>query len=170
MFSLYLFLSPTSQRSFVQIILAQADLDAAVLKLLEKISEVYSFMTQDEKLKQILSMHDILGKISQQTRECARFITNYSETKNFCECYELLRYVPSRASTIITGKRLGRDVLAETDDTINKYNDVFEGLMQNFRDQVARDVAIGVRDIGTQVHDIGIHVHRTGKGSDVIVT
>jgi hypothetical protein len=163
MFSIYLFLSLTAQQSFVQIILAQADRDAAVLKLLEKISEVYSFMTQDEKLKQILSMHAILGKVSQQTRECARFITNYSETKNFCECYELLRYVPSRASTIITGKRLGKDVLAETDNTINKYNDVFEGLMQNFRDQVARDVAISV-------NDIAIHVHRMGKGSDVIVT
>jgi hypothetical protein len=163
MFSIYLFLSLTAQQSFVQIILAQADRDAAVLKLLEKISEVYSFMTQDEKLKQILSMHAILGKVSQQTRECARFITNYSETKNFCECYELLRYVPSRASTIITGKRLGKDVLAETDNTINKYNDVFEGLMQNFRDQVARDVAISV-------NDIAIHVYRMGKGSDVLVT
>jgi hypothetical protein len=163
MFSIYLFLSPTAQQSFVQIILAQADRDAALLKLLEKIHEVYSFMTQDEKLKQILSMHAILGKISQQTHECAQFITNYSETKNFCECYELLRCVLSGASTIMTGKRLGKDVLSETDDTINKYNDVFEGLMQNFRDQVARDVAISV-------HDIAIHVHRMGKGSDVLVT
>jgi hypothetical protein len=151
-------------------ILAQTDRDAAVLKLLEKISEVYNFMTQDEELKQILSMHAILGKISQQTRECARFITNYSETKNFCECYELLHCVPCRASIIITGKRLGMDVLSETDDTIKQYNGVFEGLMQNFRDQAACDVAIGVRDTSTQVHDIGIHVPRTGKGSDVLVT
>jgi ATP-dependent Lon protease len=129
-----------------KIILSQADRDTAVLKLLEKICEVYNLMAQDEKLKQIVSMHAILGKISQQTRECARFITNYSKIKKIW-------------------KRLGEDVLSETDDTIKKYNDVFEGLMQNFQDQAARDVAI--HDIGSQVDDIAIHVHRTEEILDL---
>jgi hypothetical protein len=122
-------------------------------------------------------MRDILGKISQQTRECAHFIKNYSETCNFCECCKLLRSVPSQASTITTGKRLGKNVLSETTNTIQKYSDVFDRLMQNFRDQVAHDVAIHIHNIGTHVHDIdtrvqdiAIHVHRTGKVSDVLVT
>jgi hypothetical protein len=79
------FLSCTAQQSFLQIILAQADRDAAVFKLLKKVCEIYSFVMQDEMLDKISSMHAILGKISQQTRECAHFIKNYSETKNFCE-------------------------------------------------------------------------------------
>jgi hypothetical protein len=68
----------------------------------------------------------------------------------------LLRSVPSRAVTTITGSRLGKNIVWETEDTIQKYNDVFDTLMQNFRDQVA--------------HDVDVHVHRTGKGSDILVT
>jgi hypothetical protein len=147
----------------VQIILAQADRDEALLKLLQKVSEVYGFITQDKMLDRISSMHAILGKVSQQTRECAHFIRKYSETRNFCECQKLLRSVPSQASTIITGKRIGKNVLSETTDTIQKYSDVFDGLMQNFRHQVTRDVAI-------HIQDIAVHVHRTGKCLDALVT
>jgi hypothetical protein len=68
----------------------------------------------------------------------------------------LLRSVLSRASTIITGSRHGKNVVSETEDATQKYNDVFDRLMQDFRDQIA--------------HDVAIHVHRTGKGSDIFVT
>ncbi|KAG1861063.1 hypothetical protein C8R48DRAFT_801715 [Suillus tomentosus] len=78
-------LSCAAKQSFTQIILAQADRDAAVLKLLEKLCQVYSFITQDQMLSQISSMRIILGQISQQTFDCAQFIQKYSETKNFCE-------------------------------------------------------------------------------------
>jgi hypothetical protein len=71
LYSFSLFLSRAVHESCVQIVLAQANRDAAVLTLLEKLSEVYSFMTQDEILGQISSMRDILGNISQQNRECA---------------------------------------------------------------------------------------------------
>jgi hypothetical protein len=140
----------------VQIILAQANRDAAVLELLKKLCEVYTFVTQEKKLSQILSMSAILGKIAQQTFECARFIRDYHEITNFCEYYKLLRSVPSQASTIITGRRFGKIIVSETADTIQKYNEVFDRLMDNFRDQVAPDVAI--------------HIYRTSKGSDVLVT
>ncbi|KAG1848541.1 hypothetical protein DFJ58DRAFT_467239 [Suillus subalutaceus] len=117
-----------------KVILAQADRDTAVLKLLDKLCEVYNFILQDELRSKISSMCTILGKISQQTRECARFIQNYSETKEFWG-------------------RLGKNVVSETEDTIQKYNDVFDRLMQNFRDQVA--------------HDVAIHVHRTREILDL---
>lgn len=78
------------------------DRDAAVLKLLDKLSEVYRFIIQDDVLAQILSMCAILGKISHQVCECAQFISDYSYIKNFYECYKLLHYVPSQALTIIT--------------------------------------------------------------------
>lgn len=69
----------------MQIILAQADRDKAIFQLLEKLGQVYSFMAQDETLDQISSMRAIVGQISQQTLECAHFISDYSERKNFCE-------------------------------------------------------------------------------------
>jgi hypothetical protein len=147
----------------VQIILAQTDRDEAVLELLKKLCDIYGFVTQNEKLSQIESMSAILEKISQQTRICAHFIENYSETKNFCEYRKMLCCVPSQASTIITGARLGKNIISETTDTIQKYSDVFDKLMQNFQDQVTHDVAI-------HIHDIAIHVHHTGKSSDVFVT
>jgi hypothetical protein len=61
------------------------DLDRAVRELLKKLGEVYNFITQDEMLGKISSMHDVLERISQQTRECAYFIKDYSETKKFCK-------------------------------------------------------------------------------------
>ncbi|KAG1720450.1 uncharacterized protein EDB91DRAFT_1281392 [Suillus paluster] len=66
-----------------KIVLAQADRDKAVLDLLQKLGQVYSFMIQDEILGQIPSMSPILGQISQQTLECAHFIRDYSDKKNF---------------------------------------------------------------------------------------
>jgi len=68
----------------------------------------------------------------------------------------LLHSILSRASTIITGSRHGKKVVLEMEDATQKYNDVFDRLMQDFRDQIA--------------HDIAIHVHHTGKGSDILVT
>ncbi|KAG2158608.1 uncharacterized protein EDB93DRAFT_1334540, partial [Suillus bovinus] len=120
-----------------KIILAQTNRDAAVLKLLKKLCEVYDFITQDGKLDQQLSMRatSVLGKISKQIRECANFISNYSETSNFW-------------------KRLGKNIASETTDTIQKYNDVLDGLMDNFRHQVLLDVAVRVDDIDIQVHHI----------------
>ncbi|KAG2127907.1 uncharacterized protein EDB93DRAFT_1269722 [Suillus bovinus] len=131
-----------------KIIIAQADRDVAVLELLKKLGEVYSFITQDEMLGQISSMHAILGKISQQARECAHFISNYSKISSFW-------------------KRLKKNVISETTDTIAKYNDMLDRLMQNFHDQVARDVAIHIHEIGTHIQDIAIHVHRTEEILDL---
>jgi hypothetical protein len=69
----------------VQIILAQVDRDKAVLALINKMTQVYEFICQEETLDQISSMHIIIGQISQQTLECAHFIRDYSKTKDFCE-------------------------------------------------------------------------------------
>jgi len=138
----------------VQIILAQADRDKAILNLLKKLGQVYSFVMQDDTLQQVSSMSTILGQISQQTLECARFIRDYSEKKNFCESPKH-RYT-LQIFNLIIGKRLGKNIVSETDDTIQRYDDVLDALMQNFRDQVARDVAI--------------YVHRTSKDSNIIMT
>jgi hypothetical protein len=123
-----------------------------VLRLLQKLDEVYGFITQDDNLAKIESMRNVVGKIAQQTLECARFIRDYSETKNFCEssgyCISHTNYI----LTMIIGKRVGKNILAETDDIITRYNDALDGLMQQFRDQVDRDVAIFVQFAGKDSH------------------
>ncbi|KAG2136373.1 uncharacterized protein EDB93DRAFT_1106927 [Suillus bovinus] len=68
-----------------KMVIAQSDRDQAVNRLVDKLEQVYDFVMQDETLGQISSMRGILGQISQQTLECARFIRDYSETKSFCE-------------------------------------------------------------------------------------
>ncbi|KAG2130792.1 uncharacterized protein EDB93DRAFT_1263214 [Suillus bovinus] len=62
-----------------KIILSQAERDESVDRLLQKLDEVYGFITQDDNLSKVESMHDIIGKIAQQTLECARFIREYSD-------------------------------------------------------------------------------------------
>ncbi|KAG2066622.1 hypothetical protein BDR04DRAFT_1160067 [Suillus decipiens] len=106
-----------------QMIIDQADRDTAVYSLLEKISEVYTLMTEEEELKNISSVLPIYLKIAHQTQECADFIVRYSDTKNFW-------------------KRLCKHVIDETSASIQNYNKVLDDLMQQFRDKVARDTLI----------------------------
>ncbi|KAG2120514.1 uncharacterized protein F5147DRAFT_2263 [Suillus discolor] len=63
---------------------SKGERDQSIISLLQKLAEVYHFMTQDDSLEKIESMRGIVGKIVQQTHECARFIRDYSETKSFC--------------------------------------------------------------------------------------
>jgi hypothetical protein len=69
----------------MQIILAQTERDQSIQSLLEKLVEVYIFMSQEDTLGQISSKHSIAGRIAQQTLECARFIRDYSKKKSFGE-------------------------------------------------------------------------------------
>jgi hypothetical protein len=67
----------------------------------------------------------------------------------------IARSADSDPCTIVVGERLKKNVLSETNATIQQYNDALDALMQNARDQTFRDVAIVV--------------HRTSKDSDVLL-
>ncbi|KAG2108716.1 uncharacterized protein F5147DRAFT_576621 [Suillus discolor] len=131
-----------------KMVIAQSDRDQAVHRLVDKLDQVFGFMIQDETLSQISSMRGILGQISQQTLECARFIRDYSETKSFCESSSCCTFHMLRFPPITTGERLRKDILTETNNEIQRYSDALDALMQNFRDQVARDVAIYTHHTG----------------------
>jgi hypothetical protein len=77
-------------------ILAQTDRDQAILRLLEKLGQVYEFMMQDNTLGGIPSMKSIVERIAKQTLECSKFIKDYSATKNYW-------------------RRLGKNIISETD-------------------------------------------------------
>jgi hypothetical protein len=68
-----------------QMIFDQADQDNTIRELLEKLSEVYDFMTEDERLAEIPSMQTVYGKMTRQALECAHFIAHYPERKSVCE-------------------------------------------------------------------------------------
>ncbi|KAH7907518.1 hypothetical protein BJ138DRAFT_1014364, partial [Hygrophoropsis aurantiaca] len=105
-----------------KIILAQDSRDQAVLDLLSKLNQVYAFLTQGDTLAKISSMRTIVARIAQLTLECAEFIRDYADIKN-------------------VWVRLGKNILSETNDKTQGYSDTLDGLMQQFRDQVAWDVA-----------------------------
>ncbi|KAG1906639.1 uncharacterized protein F5891DRAFT_474763 [Suillus fuscotomentosus] len=131
-----------------KIIIAQAQRDQSIINLLKKLAEVYRFMAQDDSLGKIESTRDIVGKIVHQTLECAPFIRDYSETKSFW-------------------KRLGKNVISETDGTIKQYSDALDGLMQQFRDQVDRDVAVFIQRTGDTL-DLWDVAYAKGAGLDTM--
>jgi hypothetical protein len=49
---------------------------------------------------------------------------------------------------MIIGKRVGKNIVAETDNIITQYNNTLDGLMQQFRNQTDRDVAVFVQFAG----------------------
>jgi len=66
-------------------ILDQAKLDDDVRGLLEKVSEVYTFMKEDGTLAEVPSMEALFRKLARQTLECADFIVHYSEIQSACK-------------------------------------------------------------------------------------
>ncbi|KAG1899840.1 uncharacterized protein F5891DRAFT_380520 [Suillus fuscotomentosus] len=91
--------------------------------LLQQLGQVYDFMMQDETLREIPSMQSIVGPIVQHTLKCSQFIRDYSTTKNLW-------------------KRLGKNILSETDHTIQQYIDVFQELMKRFQDRTAQNTSV----------------------------
>ncbi|KAG1901684.1 uncharacterized protein F5891DRAFT_1107771 [Suillus fuscotomentosus] len=117
-----------------KVLLAQTERDKSVQSLLNKLEQVYGFMSQKDTLGQISSKRSIAGRIAQQTLEYAYFIRDYSEKKSFW-------------------KRLGKNVISETDDLISRYNNALDDFMQQFRDQALRDIADLVRCTSDKLGD-----------------
>ena len=131
-----------------QMILDQQDRDNAVQDLLKKLSDVYAFMNEEERLAEIPTMKDLYGKLARQTLECADFIVHYAETKSACKSSVLRCRHPAFNNMFWTGKRLAKNVLKETNSVIQSYNNVFDNLMQQFRDGAVSHIVINVHHFG----------------------
>ncbi|KAG6327063.1 hypothetical protein ID866_12026, partial [Astraeus odoratus] len=126
-----------------QMIINQVNRDTAINELLGKIREFYQFISEDDRVKNLVSMKEVLKAMSDQVLDCARFIANYSETKGFW-------------------KRLGKNIMAETEATIKKYNAALDGLMENFRDRAALYTHIAVHETHIAVHHILQDIEQLG--------
>ena len=67
-----------------QTVLAQADRDSAIVRLVGIIDDVLSFIKEAEPVKKIKSHGRIIALMAQQTTECAYFIRDYATNKSFC--------------------------------------------------------------------------------------
>jgi len=65
-------------------ILAQANLDASIATLLSRVGQTYELILKHMSSSKINITKDILVQIAQIIRECAIFVSQYSETKSFC--------------------------------------------------------------------------------------
>ncbi|KIO01502.1 hypothetical protein M404DRAFT_149928, partial [Pisolithus tinctorius Marx 270] len=106
-------------------IITQANLDIAISELLKKVGSVYAFLLKDDTIKNIDTMRVPLAKIAQVINACAQFIRDYSETTNFW-------------------KRLGKNIMSETQTAINNYTKALDELVQQYRDCQTRDIQINV--------------------------
>ncbi|KAG2336413.1 hypothetical protein BDR05DRAFT_1005889 [Suillus weaverae] len=153
---------PLAGRAITVVSVAQdapADLDAG-----------YNF--QNKYLKLLRIFDSVIGEIA-DVHPCAKMALGVmscaakmilAQTDRDAALLELLEKSLSRPLSVLNlskvirrprtfGKDSETNVISETNDTIQQYSNVLDMLMQNFRDQVARDVAI--------------HVHRTGEILDL---
>ncbi|KIK21039.1 hypothetical protein PISMIDRAFT_681748 [Pisolithus microcarpus 441] len=108
-----------------QLLMKQANLDKAVLSLLQTIRTVYEFLTEKETINNINDMKDTLAKIARVISDAAQFIKGYSETTSFW-------------------KRTGKNIGSKTQAIIDDYTTTLNDLMQQYRDRATRDIQINV--------------------------
>jgi len=65
-------------------ILAQANLDASIATLLSRVRDTYVLILENKSSSKINATKDVLVQIAQIIRECAFFISQYSDTTSFC--------------------------------------------------------------------------------------
>ncbi len=70
--------------NFSQTILAQVDRDSCIVRLVEIMDDVFSFVKEAEPIKKIESHGPIIEIMSHQATECAYFIRDYAMNKSLC--------------------------------------------------------------------------------------
>ena len=136
-------------------IIDQTTCDDSVRSLLSKMNEVYAFLMKEE-LRDIGSMKAVVERICHQTLECAYFIREYSQNKNF---RKLSRYFEADGNAFISfiqGTRLLNNVISETDTRVRNYNNVFDELLQEFRNRAAGDTSVVVHRIWEGIKGIEV--------------
>ena len=67
-----------------QTVLAQVNRDSCIIRLVEVMDDVFSFVKEAEPIKKIESHRPIIELMSQQATECAYFIRDYAMNKSLC--------------------------------------------------------------------------------------
>ena len=94
-----------------QTILAQVDRDSCIVRLVEIMDDVYSFVKEAEPIKKIESHRRIIALMAQQTTECAYFIRDYAMNENFCKSTSTLHIKVSHCCVRYQGSEPSKIVL-----------------------------------------------------------
>ncbi|KAL4072384.1 WD40-repeat-containing domain protein [Scleroderma yunnanense] len=108
------------------LILSQTNLDASIGDLISKIKQIYELILENKVPSKINTTKDVLVQLAQIVQECAHFVANYSETKNFWH-------------------RLGKNIFSETTTKVANYTSKLDKLMQEFRDRAVLDIEYSVQ-------------------------
>ena len=92
-------------------------------------------------------MKTVVERICYQTLECSYFIREYSQNKNFRKLNWYFGAETSAFISFIQGTRLLKNFISETDARVRNYNDVFDELMQQFRNRATGDTLLVVHRI-----------------------
>ncbi|KIM56284.1 hypothetical protein SCLCIDRAFT_245909, partial [Scleroderma citrinum Foug A] len=127
-------LSALSEAS--KLILSQANLDKSIASLLFRVGQTYELILENNSSSTINATKDVLVQIAQIIRECAIFVSEYSETTSFW-------------------RRLRKNVFTETDAKVANYNSKLDELMQDLRDRALLNVQGGIQEIRQGIKEIG---------------
>jgi hypothetical protein len=131
-------------------IINQVNRDINVCSLLKKMNEVYTFLIQ--QVRDLDSMKTLVATICKQTLECAYFIQKYAQDTKF---HKLVYYCRNSCSYPALGSRFLSNLFSDTHDWVIAYNDLFDELLQQFRDRAACDTLVVVHRIWDQLEISG---------------
>jgi len=114
-----------------------------VSNLLSKVNCVYEFLLEGDTLGNLITMKDAIERIARVISDCADFIVNYSKKKSFCGLFRLLPCQHSDLGLILA-KRLGKNILSETQTVVTDHINALDDLMQQYRDHAIRDTHVNV--------------------------
>ncbi|KDR65874.1 hypothetical protein GALMADRAFT_232848 [Galerina marginata CBS 339.88] len=123
--------------SVYKVIDAQIRRDKSILQLLHIMSEAYDFGREAEPVKEVESQRIALKCLSQQTIECAYFISAYSK-----DCRFIVKAVKNLFSTV--------------DDAVQEYKTRFQEIRKAFDSRAILNTEITVMRMAKETFDIAV--------------
>ena len=125
-------------------ILSQANLDASVTVLVIRIKQTYELILENKSPAKINATKDVLLKnCPSHTRVCAVYCKILGKYQLLYVDYTYILH----EGHLPVGRRLGKNIFAETAAKVTKYNLKLEQLMQELRDRALLDAHYGVQQI-----------------------
>ena len=97
-------------------------------------------------------MQDVLASLSEQIVECTKFVEKFSYLSRLCKPTILSLFL---VLTCLIGKRLDKDVLLETDATIQKYSESLDLLVAVLQDRTAQGTLTNVYHVLEDLDRLG---------------
>lgn len=142
-----------------QTVLAQVNRDSCIIRLVEVMDDVFSFVKEAEPIKKIESHRPIIELMSQQATECAYFIRDYAMNKSLCRSSSTPHVGVSLLHSLPGKRTLENSFMSDVDSKIKQYEDKFNGLKSAFQDRAILQTEIIVSRVLGNLNDFGERPH-----------